>query len=120
VIDAPWAAMVLGTTDGPDVRVLEGAGRAHAVVWPGIGAQLRSMMRISLPPDARTLELSHPSDAVYYVIEGGGQVAGEQLVEGSMVHVDRGTAYRFEAGDGGLELVGGPAPADPALYAEAW
>ena len=126
MIDAPWAAMVLGTADGPDVKVLEGAGSAHAVVWPGMGAQLRSMARVSLPPGARTLELSHPSDAVYYVIEGGGQVvdgeagSGEPLVEGSMVHVDRGTPYRFVGGDAGLELVGGPAPVDLALYPEAW
>jgi mannose-6-phosphate isomerase-like protein (cupin superfamily) len=125
VTHAPGAAMVLGTSDGPDVRMLESAGRAHAVVWPGTGAQLRSMHRISLPPGARTLELSHPSDAVYYVIAGGGQVADreagseEPLVEGSMIHVDRGTTYRFAAGGDGLELVGGPAPTDPALYPEA-
>jgi hypothetical protein len=39
-------------------------------------------------------------------------------VTGSMVYVERGTAYRFSAGAEGLELVGGPAPADHALYRE--
>jgi hypothetical protein len=34
-----------------------------------------------------------------------------------MAHVDAGTTYRFRAGDAGLDLIGGPAPADPALYA---
>jgi hypothetical protein len=35
-----------------------------------------------------------------------------------MAHVDAGTTYVFAAGDGGLSLVGGPAPADRRLYAE--
>ena len=62
-------------------------------------------------------------DAVYYVIEGGGTVLeasaqeGRALRAGSMFHVDAGTAYAVRAADGGIELVGGPAPADDALYA---
>ena len=33
-----------------------------------------------------------------------------------MFHVDGGTAYLAQAGDEGMELIGGPSPADPALY----
>jgi mannose-6-phosphate isomerase-like protein (cupin superfamily) len=59
---------------------------------------------------------------VYYVIRGDGTVRdpdggdGQRLVEGSMIHVEPGTAYRFEAGGAGILLLGGPCPADPALY----
>jgi quercetin dioxygenase-like cupin family protein len=118
--------MVVGALYGPDVLVLDGAGSAHAVVWPGMGAELRSMHRISMPAGARTLALRHPGEAVYYVIEGGGEAvdrdAGtrESLIEGSMIHIDGGTAYELVAGDAGIELVGGPAPCDPALYPEPW
>jgi hypothetical protein len=33
-----------------------------------------------------------------------------------MVHVDAGTPYELVAGDEGMELIGGPCPADPSLY----
>jgi mannose-6-phosphate isomerase-like protein (cupin superfamily) len=114
---------VVGGEDGPTLDIVEGDGTARAVVWPGMGARLRSMHRISLGPGSRTVELRHESDAVYYVIEGGGEArdggddSAEPLVTGSMIHVDRGTAYTLAAGDDGMEIVGGPAPADPALYA---
>lgn len=107
---------------GPPLDIVDGEGSARAVIWPGMGARLRSMHRISLGPGSRTLELRHPTDAVYYVIDGGGEArdhdagAAEPLVTGSMVHVDRGTTYDLVAGDGGMEIVGGPSPADPALY----
>ncbi len=41
----------------------------------------------------------------------------DAIAEGSMVHVEPGTRYRFEAGAGGLVLLGGPCPADASLYA---
>jgi len=113
---------IVGGEDGPELDIVEGEGSARAVIWPGMGARLRSMHRISLGPGSRTAELRHPADAVYYVIDGDGEArdreAGtdEPLVTGSMVHVDRGTAYELVAGAGGMEIVGGPAPADPALY----
>jgi len=59
---------------------------------------------------------------VYYALRGSGSVLGDQaseedtLVEGSIVHVGARTGYRFVAGTDGLELFGGPCPADPALY----
>jgi quercetin dioxygenase-like cupin family protein len=113
---------VVGGEGGPELDIVAGEGRARAVIWPGMGARLRSMHRISLGPGSRTVELRHPTDAVYYVIDGDGEArdgdagTAEPLVTGSMVHVDRGTVYALVAGSGGMELVGGPAPADPALY----
>lgn len=116
--------MVLDASDGPELEIIVGEGVAQAAVWPGNGARLRSMHRLSLGAGARTVELAHPGDAVYAVLGGEGRVTepprGEPapLRPGSMFHVDGGTPYVITAGPGGLELVGGPAPADPALYGE--
>lgn len=106
----------------PTLPMIDGAGSARAVVWPGVGAEARSMIRISLAPGARTIELRHPMEAVYYVLSGTGQAvdpatgAAQALVEGSMVHVEPDTAYRIVGGAQGMEVVGGPCPADPALF----
>ena len=113
---------ILDGSDGPELPIVEGGGLARAVVWPGTGARSRSLHHIWLEPEAQTIELNHPSDAVYYVIEGAGAVidqsAGEshELDLGAMFHVDGGTSYLVCAGDSGMELVGGPAPADDSLY----
>jgi quercetin dioxygenase-like cupin family protein len=114
---------VLEGVGGPELPALVTAGgRAWAVVWPGTGARLRSMHRIALAEGGETRRLRHPGEAVYYVIEGEGEVedlergSSDLLVEGSMVHVDAGTPYLLRARSGALELVGGPAPADPGLY----
>lgn len=106
----------------PELPIVEGAGRAVAVVWPGVGATMRSLHWIDLPSGAGTKAQRHPMEAVYYVKEGSGTVLepggrGDPITEGSMIHVEPGTAYRFEAGDHGLVLLGGPCPPDPALYA---
>jgi mannose-6-phosphate isomerase-like protein (cupin superfamily) len=114
--------VVTSAAEGPDLAIVAGEGTARAVIWPGMGAELRSMHRISLRRDARTIEMTHPSDAVYYVIAGGGEAVdretgeGSALVLGSMVHVDAGTPYALVAGGEGMELIGGPCPADPSLY----
>jgi quercetin dioxygenase-like cupin family protein len=115
---------VLDAGDGcPALPLVEGEGVARAVIWPGIGAQLRSMHRISLAPGARTLPQRHPMEAVYYVLSGEGTVRdlkhppARPLVEGAMVHVEPDTAYVLEAGAEGIEVLGGPCPADPTLYA---
>jgi quercetin dioxygenase-like cupin family protein len=107
----------------PLLPIVEGEqGEARAIVWPGIGASDRSLHRINLAPGARTIELSHPSEAVYYVVEGGGEVtegdgsSGQPVELGSMVHVGPGDSYRLVADGEGMLLVGGPCPADPALY----
>lgn len=106
---------------GPALALVEGGGEARAVIWPGTGARLRTMHRISLANGGRTVALRHPSEAVYYVISGGGRVreaggGGHEVREGSMVLVEAGTTYVFESGPDGAELVGGPCPPDPSLY----
>ena len=109
--------------DSPELPIVEGGGSARAIVWPGVGAEIRSMHRISLDAGARTAELHHPMEAVYYVIAGGGSVgdrragAATALVEGSMIFVEPDTPYVVEAGADGLEVLGGPCPPDPRLYA---
>ena len=106
----------------PRLPLVVCAGEAYAVVWPCVGSEMRSMHRISLGANSTTVPQRHPMEAVYAVIAGGGTVrdpdtgAAETLVDGSMFHVEPGTAYVVEAGAGGMELVGGPCPADPALY----
>jgi quercetin dioxygenase-like cupin family protein len=116
---------VLGASEEcPALPLVDGEGLARALIWPGIGAHLRSMHRISLAPGVRTIAQRHPMEAVYYVLSGGGIVRDPEhppeqpLVEGSMVHVEPGTAYVLEAGPEGIEILGGPCPADPALYAD--
>ena len=122
-MSAPLAEVVVAAADqGPELRIVAGDGDAHAVIWPGMGAELRSMHRISLGGGARTIEMTHPADAVYYVISGAGEAvdreAGEHgaLIEGSMVHVDAGTPYELVARGQGMELIGGPCPPDASLY----
>ncbi len=106
----------------PQLPIVEGEGICRAVVWPGSGAEQRSMHRISLAPGARTIELCHAMEAVYYIISGDGMVvdpdsrSGQALIEGSMIHIEPETAYRFEAAGAGIEMLGGPCPADMNLY----
>ncbi|MDQ6817464.1 MAG: hypothetical protein M3018_08670 [Actinomycetota bacterium] len=113
---------ILSAAEGPRLAIVRGPGHAHAVVWPGMGANLRSIHSISLESGARTIELSHPSEAVYYVAAGSGEAidvvtgAREKLGRGSMVHVDPGTAYVLSAGEEGMRVVGGPSPPDLSLY----
>jgi quercetin dioxygenase-like cupin family protein len=105
---------------GPQLDLLRGAGRAQALVHPGVGATMRAMHQLVLESECETRALSHTSDAVYYVLSGEGWViAGAQaltLAEGAMIHVDAGTRYVLRAGSSGMAAVGGPAPADPGLY----
>jgi len=113
---------VVRLDSGPAVDVVERGGEANAPVWPGMGARERSVLRLRLAADGATRLLHHPADAVFYVQSGDGAVddgAGEArpLVEGSMVHVDAGTDYRFSAGPSGMTVLGGPCPPDPALFA---
>ena len=85
---------------GPELAIVDRGGSARAVIWPGMGAELRSLHRISLQAMGRTKQLAHPSEAVYYVISGSGAICKdpespqEALVEGSMVHVDSGPPTR--------------------------
>jgi quercetin dioxygenase-like cupin family protein len=121
-MDRSREIQVVALEEGPALDIVEGEGRAHAVIWPGMGAQLRSIQRVELAAGGRTIPMRHPHEAVYYVVDGCGEVldigSGEaqSLRSGSMAHIERDTTYRFGAGDAGLSLVGGPSPPDPALY----
>lgn len=121
---APPSTVVI-LDDGPDcpeLPLVASAGVARAVVWPGVGAYKRSLHRFSLSGGGVTVTQEHPSEAVYYVLDGTATVRDErlgtahELIAGSMAHMTPGTAYVFTAGPGGAELVGGPCPADLALY----
>lgn len=114
--------VVQGAASSVSLPLVASGGEAVAVVWPGVGSVHRSMHRLLLAEGGRTIDLRHPSESVYYVRAGSATVvdvdSGEQtpLVEGSMVHVDPSTAHRFEAGEQGAEIVGGPCPPDPSIY----
>jgi mannose-6-phosphate isomerase-like protein (cupin superfamily) len=124
-VSAARQIRVLDLEVGPQLAIVRGEGTAHAVVWPGIDAQLRSMHCLRLAPGASTIELSHPSEAVYYVVDGHGSVRdpatgdSSALRPGSMFHVDPGTSYVIAAESEPFELVGGPSPADGSLYPSA-
>ena len=106
----------------PQLGIVEKGGTAVAGVWPGVGAAMRSLHKIELAGGGRTMPQFHPMEAVYYVIKGEGGVRDDSagtngaIIEGSMIHVEPGTKYTFSAGRSGMDLIGGPCPADPALY----
>ena len=117
------AAVIDSAVDCPDIPILEGAGTAKAVIWPGVGALHRSFQMIALPPGARTRVLRHEGESAYYVVAGSGSVVDEPsaqaqaLSEGAMIHIGPGDSYRLAAAEAGMTILGGPCPADPALYA---
>ena len=120
---SPDRVAVLASDDScPRLPLVVGSGEAFAVVWPGVGANMRSMHRIVLRHGASTVPLRHAGEAVYYVLAGAGTVTDRDagtstpLVEGSMIHIDPETTYVCEASSGGMELVGGPCPAEPEFY----
>ncbi len=106
----------------PEVCIVEGTGWAKAIVWPGNGARYRTFQVIHLGAGSSTRSLDHPTDSVYYVMQGAGVVedvkikAQTTIVEGSMIHIDAGDHYRIRASETGLELLGGPCPADQRWY----
>jgi len=113
---------ILSVAGSPELPLVRGAGSARAVVWSGTGARLRAMHLIELAAGAETVVQQHRGEAVYAILAGAGDVhddatgTSQPIATGSMVHVDGGTPYRLVAADGGMRLVGGPAPIDPALY----
>jgi quercetin dioxygenase-like cupin family protein len=118
----PPVTVLDGDDRCPRLPIVKGDGKALAVVWPGVGAQMRSMSRIVLESGSATVQLSHPMEAVYYIISGAGAVLdpsvgdARDVVEGSMIHIEPRTRYAFMAGQSGLEIIGGPCPADPELF----
>jgi quercetin dioxygenase-like cupin family protein len=114
--------VIKGTEPGPELAIVESGGSARAVIWPGSGAEHRSMNLIFLEPNGQTIELRHPSESVYHVTEGDGTMVDHEavtrhdVVTGSMLFIDAGTTYSFKAGPSGALLLGGPCPPDPDLY----
>lgn len=106
----------------PSLPLIEGKGDARAVVWPGIGAQMRSVHVIELGPGAHTKPQRHPMEAVYYVIEGDAVALDDSdgsrqaAVAGSMIFVEPDTPYEIHADGAAVKMVGGPCPPDPTLY----
>ena len=106
----------------PDLPLVEGTGSALAVIWPGVGARQRSMHLFSLDAEARTVQMEHPSEATYYVIEGAAVAADssdgsvQQADTGAMIFIEPHTPYSIAAHEGPVRFVGGPCPPDPALY----
>jgi quercetin dioxygenase-like cupin family protein len=111
-IDAPDVAVLRGEVP---LDIVERGGRAGAVIWPGMGSQTRTMHRIELEAGGATSPLRHEGEAVYFVAEGSGRVAGLPLRRHHMVYVPPRSAYRFEA-DEPMLLWGGPCPPDLSLY----
>lgn len=116
-------ATVQIVSPGPTLPLVRGGGHARAVIWPGMGASLRSMQLITLDAAASTVELRHDSEAVYYFASGSGSVAEpagpvHELRDGSMFLVEPHTRYVVTAGAAGAVVIGGPCPPDPALYAD--
>ncbi len=119
-VTAPREVQVLrmGTDDVP----IPGCDELRAVVWPGMGAQHRSMHYLRLEPGETSHTWRHPGEAVYYVVRGAGwfedRAEGQrhEVRAGLIVHVDAGTSYAVTAREA-LTCVGGPCPPDPSLYA---
>ena len=116
---------VLPAEQGEPFDILAGAGLALVVVGPHMGARHRTMAVVTLDAGAATRELRHPSEAVWYVVEGQGRAVPAEgdaidLEPGAMVHAGPGAGYRIEAAaDLPLRVVGGPSPPDPALHGQA-
>ncbi|MPZ68201.1 MAG: hypothetical protein GEU71_01560 [Actinobacteria bacterium] len=106
----------------PSLPLVDGDGYARAVIWPGIGAHLRSMHLIHLNSGAQTKEQRHPMEAVYYVIEGDAIAidpsngSSQVATQGSMIFVEPDTSYEIHATSMTAKIVGGPCPPDPHLY----
>jgi mannose-6-phosphate isomerase-like protein (cupin superfamily) len=115
---------VIDSVHSQEIPIVDGIGNAKVVVWPGTGARHRTFQVINLGENSKTVQLCHPeSDAAYYVLKGQGSVfdvgTGEvqELGEGGMVHIDAKDRYQFVASASGMDLLGGPCPADISLYA---
>ena len=105
-----------------DYVPIPGCGELRAIVWPGMGAQHRSMHYLHLAAGETSHTWRHPGEAVYYVVLGSGwfedRSAGQrrEVRAGLIVHLEAGTSYAVTAWDA-LICVGGPCPPDSSLYA---
>ena len=115
---------VIDSVHSQEIPIVDGIGNAKVVIWPGTGARHRTFQVINLGENSKTVQLCHPeSDAAYYVLKGQGSVfdvgtgEAQELGEGGMVHIDAKDRYQFVASVSGMDLLGGPCPADVSLYA---
>lgn len=106
----------------PLLPLVEGRGSARAVIWPGVGAKQRSMHLFSLAEEASTVQMTHASEATYYVIDGAALATDasdgsvQEAETGAMIFIEPYTPYSIAARNGAVRFVGGPCPPDPALY----
>ncbi len=119
----PYEARVVQPTEWAEAIPLTGEGGVCLpIIWPGMGAVERSLHQFQLPVGVSTLVFEHPSEAVYYVISGEIDVvetavgSSTRIDTGAMFHVESGTEYRFAGASELAVVIGGPCPADPALY----
>lgn len=103
-----------------ELDLVSGGGTYREMVGPACGAIERSLHDVVLEPSARVEPLTHPGDAVYYVVTGTATVTdvngggSADLTTGAMVHIAGGSTYQLSSTDG-ARLVGGPSPVDPGL-----
>jgi mannose-6-phosphate isomerase-like protein (cupin superfamily) len=116
---------VVDAVHSQEIPIVDGIGNAKVVIWPGMGARYRTFQIINLGENSKTVQLCHPaSDAAYYVLKGQGRILdistgqSQELGEGGMVHIDANDRYQFVASLSGMDLLGGPCPADASLYAD--
>ena len=114
---------VISSESSPAIpRMVKGRGTMHALVWPGMGARMRSLHLTQLKSNSATRKLRHDSEAVYYVIRGDVVAAdldtGEshEVQEGGFIFIEPMTTYSLRCSRGSSEIVGGPCPPDPNLY----
>jgi mannose-6-phosphate isomerase-like protein (cupin superfamily) len=107
---------------GPPMDIVRGGATCRAIVWPGNGGYERSLHYFAMPQGSSTVELVHRSEAVYYVAEGSVLVSdltdakSREVGVGGMFHIEIGTQYLFVAEQENTVVLGGPCPADIALY----
>jgi quercetin dioxygenase-like cupin family protein len=104
---------------GPELPVIVGRGSCREVVGARSGATLRSLYHLELRELSATVVLRHPSEAVYYVVEGSAQVGADgapqvTVPEGGMIHIRPETPYALST-VAGTRLIGGPCPVDPGF-----
>lgn len=107
-------------TYAADLEIVSEGGSFREIVGASCGATERSLYEVVLNPRALVEPLTHPGDAVYYVVSGVATVSdfntgeGRDLVDGAMVHVAGNSTYQLSSATG-ARLVGGPSPVDPGL-----
>jgi mannose-6-phosphate isomerase-like protein (cupin superfamily) len=109
---------------GAPLSIVTGGAVCRPAIWPGMGARERSLHHFAMPAGSGTVRLAHPSEAVYYVMSGEVLVTDHseasdprRLGPGAMFHVAPGTSYSMISAEDATEVIGGPCPADDALYA---